>query len=132
MKEKVEVVMNAIKNILSKYYDRTPATGEEFSYMDLFMFAKSEFENMNKKIAANDEISMSLTSMRLMAPLYELASMIELDGTYRNSDKTRMECEIRNIIGDAISRGFFDGKKVTEKEFNDAGIQLNAVQLMLI
>ena len=43
-----------------------------------------------------------------------------------------MECEIRNIIGDAISRGFFDGKKVTEKEFNDAGIQLNAVQLMLI
>ena len=124
--------MNAIKNVLTKFFEKTPATGEEFSWVDLFMFAEEEVTNMNRRRAANEEISTALTSMRLMGPLYELGEMIDIEGSYRNSDKIKMEVEIRNIITEAISRGFFDGKKVTEKEFENAGISLNAAQLMLI
>ena len=124
--------MNAIKNVLSKFFGKVPAAGEEFSWVDLYMFAEEEVKLLNTYRKNNEEISVSLTSMRLMGPLYELADMIDITGEYRNSDKIKMECEIRNIITDAVSRGFFDDKKVTEKEFNEAGISLNAMQLMLI
>jgi hypothetical protein len=67
-----------------------------------------------------------------MGPLYEMAEKIDIEGTYRKEDIIRLEMEIRNIINDAISRGFFDGKKITVREFSKMGIELNAFQLMLI
>lgn len=124
--------MTGIKNVLAKFFEKTPANGEEFSWVDLFTFAEEEVTNLNRHRKNGEEICSSLTAMRLMAPLYELAEMIDIEGRYRNSDKVKMEVEIRNIIDDAISRGFFDGKKVTVKEFAEIGINLNAFQQMLI
>jgi hypothetical protein len=124
--------MNAIKNVLSKFFGKTPATGEEFSWVDLFTFAEEEVKLLNTHRKNNEDITTSLTSMRLMGPLYEMAEKIDIEGTYRKEDIIRLEMEIRNIINDAISRGFFDGKKITVREFSKMGIELNAFQLMLI
>ena len=122
---------NMIKIIIGKYLG-IYNNNEEPTYGELFSKTREITDCIYSRLKNNDDMSDVLTCMRLMAPLYELYDMIEYKGSYRNSDKTKMECELRNVIDDAINRGFFDGKGITEKEFKEAGITLNAYQLMLI
>jgi DNA phosphorothioation-dependent restriction protein DptG len=119
-----------LKVIIAKFFGIY--NGEEPTYGDLFSKAKEEAGKLYAHIKNDEEVASCLTAMRMMAPLYELYDMVEYTGKYTDKKKSKMENELRNVIDDAIHKGLFDGKKCTVKEFASAGIELDAVQLMLI
>ena len=57
-----------------------------------------------------------LTSTRLLAPLYEMFSRIELVGVYSNEQIGHLENEMVRIIEEAVARGLLNGSCVPEEE----------------
>ncbi len=95
------------------------------TYKNIYIHLKNLINEIDEKDARDEDILVNLAAMRVVGPVFELYHMIEVEETYANGDKLKMECEIINALNEFAKRGIFNDTHISKQLLEDAGIRMS-------